>query len=263
MQVAECYSTGRGCDKDDERAFFWYGKAAAKGHPEAQVGAICVQPQGCLKSLGKLGESAPNARQKIRVLGCAKLCPPPITLFSMCEPAKFDAAVLNSRPPAHRRVGLALVSFSCGVPYCNYPQTELAWRYAQGKGCRVDQVKATEWFEKSAGQGYPEAMFVLGWRKINGEGTSVNEAKGIELYMRAAARGVSQAQYNMALRFEEGKGVPKDDGKALKYYTQVGPCRSYTPIPLAPLVDPLQADLRRILNLSRASLPRAVDAGST
>lgn len=102
-------------------------------------------------------------------------------------------------------------------------QTELAWRFAQGKGCKADQAKATEWFEKSAGQGYPEAMFVLGWRKINGEGTSVDEAKGIELYMKAAARGVAQAQYNMALRFEEGRGVPKDDDKALKYYTQVGP----------------------------------------
>jgi TPR repeat protein len=126
--------------------------------------------------------------------------------------------------------------------YRNYPQTELAWRYAQGKGCRVDQAKATEWFEKSAGQGYPEAMFVLGWRKINGEGTSVDEAKGIELYMKAAARGVSQAQYNMALRFEEGRGVPKDDGKALKYYTQVGPCRSYTPI------------LKHLVSISAASV---------
>src|SRR4051812_41261637 len=66
-----------------------------------------------------------------------------------------------------------------------------------GNGVEKNEIKAFEWYNKSAEQGYFSAKFQLGYCHVNGIGTEVNKEKGFELYDEASGKKKINTQINV------------------------------------------------------------------
>jgi TPR repeat protein len=86
--------------------------------------------------------------------------------------------------------------------------------YDKGKGVTEDDVKAVEWYRKSAAQNFAKALYQLGKCYKDGEGVAKDEKKAVELFLKAAKQDNADAQYQLAKCYLKGQGVPKDEAKA-------------------------------------------------
>lgn len=96
--------------------------------------------------------------------------------------------------------------------------TNLALCYSKGRGTNRDDVKAVEWYKKSAEQGYSFAQNYLGYCYQHGLGAAKDFAAAVEWFKKSAAQRYAAAQYNLGNCYEEGIGVTKDEKKAMEYY---------------------------------------------
>jgi len=93
-------------------------------------------------------------------------------------------------------------------------------RYVYPKGYRAEQniKEAAKWLTKSAEQGYPNALFVLGLYKSAGLGVAKDRKETIRLWTKAAEQGFMPAQCLLGSRYAYGDGVPQDYKEAVKWY---------------------------------------------
>lgn len=95
---------------------------------------------------------------------------------------------------------------------------QLFWLEAQcllqGHGIEPNNEFAMTWFERSAKQGQPKAMYSLGCMYEEGVGVRVNKTKALEYFQRASNLGEPTAQYKLAKYYQRGgyQGLG-DDGK--------------------------------------------------
>src|SRR5688572_30730221 len=87
--------------------------------------------------------------------------------------------------------------------------------YEFGDGVSKDEIKAFEFYKKSADQGYLSAQFYLGYCYVNGIGTEVNKVKGFELYNQAAGKKDSS---NIGLQYENDEQIISDIDKVNFWY---------------------------------------------
>ncbi|RIA96752.1 hypothetical protein C1645_871848 [Glomus cerebriforme] len=99
-------------------------------------------------------------------------------------------------------------------------QYNLGQYYRHGKGVEKDEVKAFEYYKKSADQGHLNAQFQLGHCYDYGIGTEVNKAKAFELYKIVAEKGHIIAQNNLGTLYENGEGIEKDLEKAINWFNK-------------------------------------------
>lgn len=99
-------------------------------------------------------------------------------------------------------------------------QYELAERYKRGVGgAEKNGARAAHYYELSAGQDYPQAMFGLGMCYLTGFGKERDFEQGIMWVRRAANRGVVDAMLILGSCYEEGGfGLPKDGRQAAYWY---------------------------------------------
>ena len=90
--------------------------------------------------------------------------------------------------------------------------------YQYGQGVAQDYVKARDWYEKAAADGYANAMSSLGWLYQNGQGVAQDYAKAREWYEKAAAKGDANAMFSLGGLYESGAGVAQDYAKAREWY---------------------------------------------
>ena len=118
--------------------------------------------------------------------------------------------------------------------------------YELGIGINKDEIKAFEYYKKSAENGCTSTKFQLGYCYVNGIGTKINKVKGFELYNNAA-NGIQNfsedeeelvndldkvsywyhkaaendnkfALYKLGEFYELGKGVCKNEMRAFEFY---------------------------------------------
>ena len=99
-------------------------------------------------------------------------------------------------------------------------QYVLAERYKRGVGgAEKNGARAAHYYELSAGQDYPQAMFGLGMCYLTGFGKERDFEQGIMWVRRAANRGVVDAMLILGSCYEEGGfGLPKDGRQAAYWY---------------------------------------------
>ena len=99
-------------------------------------------------------------------------------------------------------------------------QYELAERYKRGVGgAEKNGAHAAHYYELSAGQDYPQAMFGLGMCYLTGFGKERDYEQGIMWIRRAADRGVVDAMLLLGSGYEKGGlGFPKDGRQAAYWY---------------------------------------------
>lgn len=110
-------------------------------------------------------------------------------------------------------------------------QYYLAYSYDQGiKPLERDVNKGIEWAEKSANQGYADALFLLGFMYLRSD--PVDEAKGFEWLLKLSETDKNELleekysytdsylNYELGRRYLNGIGIDKNVEKALEYLTK-------------------------------------------
>lgn len=124
-----------------------------------------------------------------------------------------DAAALKARSvylsgDTAAALALAMPLAEAGVPRA---QVLVGLMYNRGEGVAADPVKAMEWFEKAAAQGFPQALHNAAYTYEYGEaGVPVDKPKALSLYLQAAAQDFGPSLGNAATMLRDGKGVPVD-----------------------------------------------------
>jgi len=89
-------------------------------------------------------------------------------------------------------------------------QNLLAYMYNSGTNLSKDHKKALHWYQRTALNNYPSAMFNLGNMYFDGKGIDVDYKKAFYWYEKAAKSGDIQGQHNLAYMYGKGMGVMKD-----------------------------------------------------
>ena len=105
-------------------------------------------------------------------------------------------------------VGVAVLSALVGVTACSSPPIEPAPVDQEAPAVTADTDIAT--LRRLAGQGNPEAQFVLGDRYQYGKGVVPDNTRAVAWYQRAADQGLADGQASLAIMYELGLGVPQD-----------------------------------------------------
>ncbi|CAF2699156.1 unnamed protein product [Rotaria sp. Silwood2] len=85
-------------------------------------------------------------------------------------------------------------------------------------GVDIDQIKATEYFRRSAEHGCPEGQNNFAVALLNGLGIKKNEEWARSWFARAAQCGIAEAQFNYADLLADGIGGSTDISQALDFY---------------------------------------------
>lgn len=101
-----------------------------------------------------------------------------------------------------------------------YSQCALSLIYASGKVTQVDNSKAFTWMQKSAEQGYGDALGNLAIHYLNGIGCNENKQKAFEYIQKATEVNKSNGEM-LAAMFLQGIGTKIDTTKAIAIYKEL------------------------------------------
>jgi serine/threonine-protein kinase len=99
-------------------------------------------------------------------------------------------------------------------------QNALGVEYANGEdGLPRDDVKAVEWYQKSADAGFAKGETNLGDMYLYGRGgLDKNPTQALSWYLKAADQNWPDAQYRLGVMYEKGIGADQDVQRAVKLY---------------------------------------------
>ena len=97
--------------------------------------------------------------------------------------------------------------------------------YVEGLIVQRNFSIAREWYEKSAGAGFAEAIFNVGVCWETGMGSAADPAKAAEFFKRAADLNLPQALFKMSVILDGGIGVERDPAASLDYLKRAADAR--------------------------------------
>jgi|GEM_PF-4070283 len=95
---------------------------------------------------------------------------------------------------------------------------EVGRHYRQGKCVEQDDVKAREYYEKSAAFSFPAALSQLGEMLCDGLGGEADCERGMQLLLAADKLGLIEANRMLAYNYVAGRGTEQDYTKAVEAY---------------------------------------------
>lgn len=208
IQCVRRYSSGKGAEKDLEKAFYWLEQAARQGHAEAQYQyALCFQQgrgteKDPEKALQWLRRSADQGYGKAREALQESTAPPPAGNGGESALAQLEHAA---------RQGDAHAQFTLGT---------LCLR-----GEEIDLSTALSWLDRARRSGHPQAEdAIYALTEIMGEKLYVrglaakDPAAALDCFQKAAGFGLARAQFDCGTLYEEGTAGAVDLEKALSFY---------------------------------------------
>ncbi|UZO08179.1 uncharacterized protein OCT59_028441 [Rhizophagus irregularis] len=194
-----CYELGLGINKDEIKAFEYYKKSAENGNINAkfQLGYCYVSGVGTevnkIRGFELYDEAAGNNNNNIQVINNEKID----TYLDKINHWYKKAAENDSS---------ALY--------------DLGMCYEFGKGVYQNEIRAFEFYKKSAHQGFNDAQCKLGYCYDHGIGVDINKEKAFEFYKLAAEKNNCEAQGSLALLYEQGEGTKKSIEAAIYWYKE-------------------------------------------
>jgi len=239
--VAWLYNYGHGVARDLDQAYYWYCKAAAAGHADAQFTLGLWYEVG----VGPVKQSIQEANRWYRRaalrdnalaqyhLGISYLrglgMPQNLTLANRW----FERSAQQGCADAQEKLGRSY-EFGLGVPVSPEKAVEfyaLAARagYAEGQvsyadmllagnGVPQNSAEALRWYQAAADQGFAAAEHNLGVLYLHGRAVEKDTGKALDCFRSAAEKGLATSQSNLAWMHETGTGVPQDRNEALRLY---------------------------------------------
>ncbi len=210
------YANGQYVPQDQERARFWYGQAASRGHLAARLALGNMQLQAA-PSRSNISPTHPVAPASY-----TQTEQPAWQSLDLAKDASETAGVsikpavekLTAQAPDMSHLSakqLRQAAFQGDV----YAQFTLGIMYEDGTGeLRRDLSQAATWYLKAARQGYPKAQHNLALLYEDGRGLPQSYKQAAIWYQKAADSGFSEAQNNLAVLYIMGSGVPENKFKA-------------------------------------------------
>jgi TPR repeat protein len=97
-------------------------------------------------------------------------------------------------------------------------QFALAMLYDWGEmGLDKDIKKSNEWLVKSADNGSPRGMNLMGVKYLSGKNFPKDKKKAFELFLEAAKKGHADSKFDICLMYYNGDYVEKDKKKAFEW----------------------------------------------
>ena len=192
--LGEDYYLGKGVEKDDEQALYWYRKSVEKGDPWA---------------IGKLGAyyyadgDKENDEEATRYLRQAEKLGVKYATYHLGNcyyyeigvKKDIDEALRLYRDAAENDIADAMVALGCHY-YLN-----------------KDYEENVRWLRQAAELNHSVALDYLANCYCNNEGVARDEEKAFELFRRAVDLGNPKAMFNLAMRFYSKNGVKSDVGE--------------------------------------------------
>lgn len=129
-------------------------------------------------------------------------------ILGLCLRAVDSKTVLFKQVEASALQGEKIAQYGMGVFYS-----------LGQEGVSKDYKKATEWYQRSADQGLPQAQTRLGIAYREGRGVPKNYKEANKWLLLAANQGEKKAQTALGSQYYYGCGVEKDLIEAFKWYT--------------------------------------------
>ncbi len=246
--LASIYQEGLGVAQDDEKAAFWYEKAASHGSIDANIfwGLCLINGKGVTadptrgkeylkRYIKHFDKEAFNNHYGSLYLALGKLYlqgtyvkRKPVAAYRYFENATKAGNIeamyflgqclqngsgISANP--QKAVSCFIKAAEAGVLEAQY---SLANCYYDGGGVNRDYQKAVFWYKKAALQGHPNAQCSLGNCYAEGQGVKKDYHQAMNWYSLAADHGHALAYYNLGYFYEKGIGVLPDLDKAQRYY---------------------------------------------
>ena len=190
VEVGKCYASGNGIDKDLEKAFKWFLKAAKFGDTGAQFAVY----EAYLKGYGV--EANPEQAQYWLDQYNKK----------MQKEARKHAVVYNKKLVKKAQNGDAESQFL------------LAGCYYNGDGVLQDFNETYYWSMKAAQQNYPEGVTAVGQLYYKGQGVAQNYEEAVRWFQKGEQLNEPMAYYFLGECYENGYGVPENKEMAFNCY---------------------------------------------
>ena len=192
LVLGTLYYYGKGVDKDENQAFYWYKKSAEAGDTYAMYMLVTCYEEG---------------------IGCEK----------DANQASYWAykTALNLGYRYEKGIGRekdenkAFYWYKIAVKSGNtVAMIYLGNCYRKGIGCEKDLNEAFYWFRRSARAGDPAAMCILAICYGEGIGCEKDLNQAMYWYKKSAEAGNISAMYNLSFHYEKGIGCEKDLNQA-------------------------------------------------
>ncbi len=201
--IGAAYRNGQGVEKDPVKAFEWYLKAANQGFAAAQrnLGNRYYYGNGVEKDYAKAFEWYMKAALQgyIRAQNDVGDC------------YRYGNGVEKDYAKAFEWYQKAALQGN------EYAQDSLGDFYYSGYGIEQDYTKAFEWYLKAALQGNEYSQDSVGDCYYFGHGVEQDYVKAFEWYIKAAEQGLASSQATVGDCYHEGEGVEKDIDKAVMW----------------------------------------------
>lgn len=142
-----------------------------------------------------------------------------IKLTAKPEPDETETPIIRNQENDNDAFKLLQKDAETGNSSAQY---ELSIMYASGEGVEKNEAKSTEWCQKAAAAGHPDAIIDLGFKYYSGNhwATKPDYTKAFEYYQKAAALGHPEANFRTGIMYLYGEGVKQDDAKAFGHFQE-------------------------------------------
>lgn len=235
FQIGNCYYSGNGVDQDDTKALHWWLKAYEQGHAGARAALgldICDNMQAeeheqrtaefeFLKSGAEAGDALYQlglGQAYLNGAGVEKNVNAAVKWWlKAAEQGHAQVEVENPsiRDEVSKTFAGFWVSSSVGG---GEEKFMLGLLYFKGEFVQKSRDLAVYWWQRSAEQGFPDALYNLGICSRDGTGLAQSDETAVQYWLKAAELGHGDACYNLGLFYDAGKGVPRDQEKAIEWW---------------------------------------------
>ncbi len=203
---------GLGMVASRDRALFWYGEAARRGHAGARAAleALSGKPAPGAASAGTLKPLVGAASGAAGTAGGAPLASAPLVVPLNDQQrlqAMLDGKVPYDRNRAEQLADAIKTRAETGDAES---AATLGWFFESRPGGTPDFAVAASWYRRAIELKHPFATNNLGALYYDGRGVPANHAEALRLYRQAAEAGYAIAQYNLALMLGQGRGTERD-----------------------------------------------------
>ena len=232
LQQGKNFYFGYGVSKNYEKAFAFFSKAAATGHPEAQfhVGLCFEDGDGVkpdeVQAVKWYRESAIGgfAKAQNNLAVCYRDGHSVQRDYAeaekwYCMAAAQGYAPTSCRPKNESRGhGLTCEQLSSGQNPGAVQRMGFYYRYKFGHGAPQDGAEAVKWYRMAAERGCADAQTNLGVCYELGYGIPQDFTEAARWYRMASAQDCADAQNKLIVGIQSGLIVPLDSDEEWKWY---------------------------------------------
>lgn len=246
-QLAYCYSTGSGIEKDFKKSLEWHKKAINNGSAYSMhhLGLQYLKGEGTdidRYEAARLFEDSyakgyeeskkildkyelPEQRYDYRLIHLAEEgdvdAQYTLAIWSQTKAEKSGSYFINDENRSFYWMSKAAEGGE------RRAFAHLGYKYMNGVGTEQNFKEGINCFNMGASVGDSRAQFLLGLCYANGEGIEKNELEGISWLNKAANNGNGDAMFELGLNYANGKlGLSKDVQKSVEWYKRGAKAKS-------------------------------------